>query len=151
MSQFGLFCHRIFLKLTATLQFIKQQRDNSMVTHYCNTVIINVRKINVKLSLCLTKYHTMKTHPVLNQAPCHEDVLWNGVIAPRILNLGRIGVLGFDSRRGLEIFFFTTAFRTALQPTQLPTQWVLGALSLGVKRPRREADHSPPSSAEVKE
>jgi hypothetical protein len=24
-------------------------------------------------------------------------------------------------------------------------------LSLGVKRPRREADHSPPSSAEVKE
>jgi hypothetical protein len=29
--------------------------------------------------------------------------------------------------------------------------WVPGALSLGVKRPRgREADHSPPSSAEVK-
>jgi len=25
-----------------------------------------------------------------------------------------------------------------------------GALSLGVKRPGREADHSPPSSAEVK-
>jgi hypothetical protein len=29
-------------------------------------------------------------------------------------------------------------------------QWVLGALSLGVKRPGREAEHSPPSSAEVK-
>jgi hypothetical protein len=27
----------------------------------------------------------------------------------------------------------------------------LGDLSLGVKRPGREADHSPPSSAEVKE
>jgi hypothetical protein len=26
-----------------------------------------------------------------------------------------------------------------------------GALSLGVKRPGREADHSPPSNAEVKE
>jgi len=26
-----------------------------------------------------------------------------------------------------------------------------GALSLGVKRPGREADHSPPSIAEVKE
>jgi hypothetical protein len=26
-----------------------------------------------------------------------------------------------------------------------------GFLSLGVKRPEREADHSPPSSAEVKE
>jgi hypothetical protein len=30
-------------------------------------------------------------------------------------------------------------------------QWVPGALSLGVKWPGREADHSPPSSAEVKE
>jgi len=28
---------------------------------------------------------------------------------------------------------------------------VPGTLSLGVKRPGREADHSPPSSAEVKE
>jgi hypothetical protein len=32
-----------------------------------------------------------------------------------------------------------------------PIQWVLGALSLGVKLPGREANHSPPSSAEVKE
>jgi hypothetical protein len=32
-----------------------------------------------------------------------------------------------------------------------PNQWVLGALSLGVKRPGREADHSPPSNAEVEE
>jgi len=30
-------------------------------------------------------------------------------------------------------------------------QELSGALSLGVKRPGREADHSPPSSAEVKE
>jgi hypothetical protein len=58
-----------------------------------------------------------------------------------------IGILGFDSRRGLGIILFTTASRTALGPTQPPTQWVRGALSLGVKRPGREADHSPPSSA----
>jgi hypothetical protein len=38
-----------------------------------------------------------------------------------------------------------------VRPTQLPIQWVLGVLSLGVKRPEREADHSPPSIAEVKE
>jgi hypothetical protein len=62
-----------------------------------------------------------------------------------------IEVLGFDSRRGLGIFLFTTASRTALEPTQPPIQWVPGALSLGVKRPGREADHSPISSAEVKE
>jgi hypothetical protein len=35
-------------------------------------------------------------------------------------------------------------------PTQPPIQWVPGALSLGVKWPGREVDHSPPSSAEVK-
>jgi hypothetical protein len=57
----------------------------------------------------------------------------------------------FDSRRDLEIFIFTTASRTALGPTQPPRQWVTWALSLGVKRPGREADHSPSSSAEVKE
>jgi hypothetical protein len=62
-----------------------------------------------------------------------------------------IGVLGFDFRRGLGIFLYTTASRTALGPTQPRIQWVSGALSLGVKRPGREADHSPPSSAEVKE
>jgi hypothetical protein len=62
-----------------------------------------------------------------------------------------IGVLGFDSRRGLGIFLLTTASRTALRSTQPPIQWVPGALALGVKRPGREADHSPPSSAEVKE
>jgi len=39
----------------------------------------------------------------------------------------------------------------ALEPTQPPIQWILGALSLGVKRPGREADHSPPSSAKDKE
>jgi hypothetical protein len=62
-----------------------------------------------------------------------------------------IGVLGFDSLRELGIFLFTPVSRTALGPTQPPIQWVPWALSLGVKRPGREADHSPPSSAEVKE
>jgi hypothetical protein len=33
---------------------------------------------------------------------------------------------------------------------QPPIYWVQGAISQGVKRPGRQADHSPPSSAEVK-
>jgi hypothetical protein len=62
-----------------------------------------------------------------------------------------IEVLGFDSWQGLGIFLFTTVSRMALGPTQPPIQWVLGAISLGVKQPGHEADHSPPSSAKVKE
>jgi hypothetical protein len=60
-----------------------------------------------------------------------------------------IGVVGFDSGRGLKIFLSTTASKSALGPTQPPIQWVPAAFSLGVKRPGREADHSPPSNTEV--
>jgi hypothetical protein len=41
--------------------------------------------------------------------------------------------------------------RPALGPTQPLSQWVRGAVCLGVKRPGLEADHSISSSAEVKE
>jgi hypothetical protein len=47
-------------------------------------------------------------------------------------------------------FLFSTSSRPVLVPTQPIIQWVSGALSPGVKRPVREADHSPPASAEVK-
>jgi hypothetical protein len=43
------------------------------------------------------------------------------------------------------------AVTMALRPTQPPIQWVTGVLFLAVKRPGREADQSPPSSADVKE
>jgi hypothetical protein len=52
---------------------------------------------------------------------------------------------------GVGIFLFTTASWTALRPTYHPIRRVPGALSLEVKQLGREADHSPPSSAEVKE
>jgi hypothetical protein len=41
--------------------------------------------------------------------------------------------------------------RMALGLTQPPIQWVSGTFSLGVKWLGREADHSPPSNAKVKE
>jgi len=62
----------------------------------------------------------------------------------------KFGVLGFDSRLGLGIFLFTTASRTALGPTQPPIHWATRTLSLRVKRPGREAHHSPPANAKVK-
>jgi hypothetical protein len=59
-------------------------------------------------------------------------------------------VIGFNSRRGMGISLFTTVSKTALGPTQPPIQRVPWVLSLEVKRPGHEADHSPPFSAEVK-
>jgi hypothetical protein len=77
------------------------------------------------------------------------------LVVSRLVNYGLVlcmfnDVFPFASRRGLGIFLFTTASRKALGPTQPPIQWVPGDLFLGVKRPGREADHSPPSSTEVK-
>jgi hypothetical protein len=49
-----------------------------------------------------------------------------------------------------KIIPFSSMSRQALGSTQPPIQWVQGALSLGVKRPGHEDDHSPLFSAEVK-
>jgi hypothetical protein len=57
--------------------------------------------------------------------------------------------LGFDFRVG-TVFKFSIASTKALEPTQSPIKLVADAVSLGVKRQGREADHSPPSSADVK-
>jgi hypothetical protein len=48
-------------------------------------------------------------------------------------------------------FLFFTSSKSTLGSTQRPIQWVREALSPGVKRTGREADHSPPASAEVKQ
>jgi hypothetical protein len=48
-------------------------------------------------------------------------------------------------------FFFSTSPRLTLRPTQSPIKWVLEVLPPGVKRLVREADHSPPTGAEIKE
>jgi hypothetical protein len=44
-----------------------------------------------------------------------------------------------------EVFLYSTVFRPALRPSQPPIQWVLGALSQGVKQLEGESDHSAPS------
>jgi hypothetical protein len=62
---------------------------------------------------------------------------------------------GLDGR-GVGVRFpvgpriFSTPYRRAVSPTQHLTKWVPGALSPGVKRQGRDADHSPPTSAQVK-
>jgi hypothetical protein len=57
--------------------------------------------------------------------------------------------LGFGSRQGKDLFC-ATASRPVLGHTQLPIEWRTRDTSLGVEQPGLEADHSPPSIAEVK-
>jgi hypothetical protein len=57
---------------------------------------------------------------------------------------------GFDSRQGWDCFWAATS-RSGLQSTPPTTQWVPRDLYLGIKRPGCEGDHSPPSTAEVKD
>jgi hypothetical protein len=57
---------------------------------------------------------------------------------------------GFRFPAGDGNFYLHHCIQNSSGPTQPPSQWVSGALPLGVKRPGREANHSPPSSAELK-
>jgi hypothetical protein len=49
-----------------------------------------------------------------------------------------------------RFFLFSTATRPALEPTQPHIKWVPGSRPPGVKWQEYEANHSPPSIAEVK-
>jgi len=53
----------------------------------------------------------------------------------------------FDSWQGLGR---SLSLRHSIHTTQPAIQWVRGPLSPGVKRLGSEAEHSPPSSAEIK-
>jgi hypothetical protein len=68
--------------------------------------------------------------------------------AYRLLRAGR--PKGRSSSPGRVKKFLFTSSRPALGSTQLPIQWVPGFFFSGLKRQGREADHSPPASAEVK-
>jgi hypothetical protein len=71
------------------------------------------------------------------------------VIAQSVQQLG----YGLDDR-GSKVRFPAGAGNVSLHhrlQNGSEAQWVRGALPLGIKRSGRAADHSPPSSAEVKE
>jgi hypothetical protein len=54
------------------------------------------------------------------------------------------GQPGFDSRSGQKIFFYSTASRPTLGPCQHSIQRETEGCFPEIKRPGREADHSPP-------
>jgi hypothetical protein len=94
-----------------------------------NSIIVTLKSCSPKLSL-LT-----------------EDVFAEGELKLLSGNLFYIKILP----AGAGIFFFSPLRPERLRPTQPPIQWIPAVLSLEVKRPGRESDHSPPSSAEVRE
>jgi hypothetical protein len=57
----------------------------------------------------------------------------------------------FPTGKRLGIFFFSTAFRPAWGPPIFLSNGHREFLSRGLKRPGHETDHSPSSSAEIKE
>jgi hypothetical protein len=58
---------------------------------------------------------------------------------------------GRSSSHGrVKNFLFSSSSRPALGSTQPPIHWVSGLFPRGVKRSGRKADHSPPTSTEVK-
>jgi hypothetical protein len=73
-----------------------------------------------------------------------------------VLVVGIATGYGLDDR-GVEVRvpvgsrIFSTSSRVALGSTQPPLRWIQGALSPEIKRPGLEANHSPPTVAEVKQ
>jgi len=63
----------------------------------------------------------------------------------------RTGRTRFGSQKKQQFFLFTTAWRPTLRSTQPLIRWIPGALSPGIKLMGCEADHSPQSSAKLKE
>jgi hypothetical protein len=62
----------------------------------------------------------------------------------------RAGWPGLDSRYWQETFLISTALRPTPGPIQPHVHWVPGAPSLGAQWPGCDADHSLPSSVQVK-
>jgi hypothetical protein len=65
-----------------------------------------------------------------------------------VFSLEKVDRWNLISTSAIQYYYYYYYY--LLGPTQPAIQWVPGALSLEVKRPGREADHSPPSSAKVK-
>jgi hypothetical protein len=81
-------------------------------------------------------------------SPCHQT---GSGVHPTFCPMGTWGSFPEGKAAGAWKFFLLHVIRSALGSTQPSVQRVPRALFPGVKRPGRETDHSPPTSAEVKE
>jgi hypothetical protein len=81
---------------------------------------------------------------------CVRNTAWSRGSSVSIATRLRARRPRIDFRHGQGIFLFATAFGPTLGPTQPSIQQIQEVPSPGVKRLGREADHSLPSSIEVK-
>jgi hypothetical protein len=148
--------HREFLELALTI-FIQQMVTIVLPRLYDPSALTPVRFETVSVDShvfigAVTKLSALGINHLM--IPCaarhkHWYVLW-------LLQACKYALLHLRPRdRGsstgrVKNLLFSTSSRPALGSTQPHIQWVPGALSSGVKRQEREADHWPPASAEVK-
>jgi hypothetical protein len=112
---------------------------------YCIWYILYVSKLKVCFHHENWKSHCYGVWIILQhqcrgrQESQYSDCLWAGQPWGQCL-----------SPSGGKIFLLSTSSRLGLGPTHTPIQWIWGAFSLGVKQTGHETDHSPPTSAKVK-
>jgi hypothetical protein len=82
--------------------------------------------------------------------PSSQSALIHSHYSTQEMNIGKYHPLILLLGPGMvKNFPLSTPSKLALGTTQTHIQWAPGALPTGVKRPGREADHSPPTSAEI--
>jgi hypothetical protein len=133
--------------------------NRNILRSNANTAILRITiLVTVIITASGCKFRVIICDEVLIKLICFLSE--GGDRISRRLAFSAIGIAtgyGLDDRRGrssstdrVKNFLFSTSSRPVLGPTQPPIQWVMGAVSPGVKRQGREADHSPAASAEVK-
>jgi hypothetical protein len=82
--------------------------------------------------------------------PFYLPIITGSGIAQRYSSELRAGWAGVRIPAGAGNFVHHRCIQTGSGTYPAPIQWILGSLSLGVKRPGREADNTHPSGADIK-
>jgi hypothetical protein len=135
-------------------KYVHQQYRVSLFYNW-QRLAIHTSEVRLAAMLELIRYYVTTTYNALIFLPriMKPIKLVKSYYRPNTLRYCALGYGlddGFEPHQGIGNVLFTTASRPVLGPTHPPIQLMPRTLYLGVKRPGREADHSPPSSAEVK-